>query len=252
LPTCLGSRSTQVRVLPLRQWVAIWDRAGLQNRPARFDSSAARGWTCGERASWSGTGPENQGDLRVRGSTPPLSSMRSGDDAHAGFARLFAKRVDHGPGGSTPLVSSALRWTEGIGGGLQNRLHAGSSPARSSNAPKVFQAARRLASSEVRVRLPLGARIARVADRHRHRPSKPPRRVRFPPRAQSCSLQGGCWHPSRPHKSAPVGSIPTPATGSDLAHPAPRRKTGYLLLNRLREQSALADRVSHVCKSAAL
>jgi len=28
--------------------------------------------------------------------------------------------------------------------------------------------------------------------------------------------QGGCWHPSRPHKPALVGSIPTPATGSDL------------------------------------
>lgn len=70
MPTCLGSRSTQVRILPLRQWVAIWDRAGLQNRPARFDSSAARG-ECPSR--W-GTGPENQGDLRVRGSIPPLSS----------------------------------------------------------------------------------------------------------------------------------------------------------------------------------
>jgi hypothetical protein len=47
------------------------------NRPARFDSSAARNNTLiGERASWWGTGPENQRDLRVRGSIPPLSSTR--------------------------------------------------------------------------------------------------------------------------------------------------------------------------------
>jgi len=27
------------------------------------------------------------------------------------------------------------------------------------------------------------------------------------------------WRPSRPHKPDPVGSIPTPATGSDLVVP---------------------------------
>jgi hypothetical protein len=46
----------------------------------------------------------------------------------------------------------------------------------------------------------------------RHRPSKPARRVRFPPRALSVFCRVG-WRPSRPHKPDPVGSIPTPATG---------------------------------------
>ena len=36
-------------------------------------------------------------------------------------------------------------------------------------------------------------------------------------------LQGGCWHPSRPHKPGPVGSIPTPATG--------KRPHGVALVN---------------------
>ena len=132
-----------------------------------------------------------------------------------GFARLFAKQVDHGPGGSTPLVSSVLRWTEGIGGGLQNRLHAGSSPARSSNALKVFSAARWLARSEERVQVPLSALDARVADRHEAPAFQAGEAGSIPAACSKCFfLQGGCWHPSRPHKPAPVGSIPTPATGA--------------------------------------
>jgi hypothetical protein len=39
--------------------------------------------------------------------------------------------------------------------------------------------------------------------------------------------------------------------GGDLAQAALVEKARYLLSRRLREQSALADRVSHVCKAAA-
>ena len=36
--------------------------------------------------------------------------LLSGDDAHVGFARLFAKQVDHGPESSTLSVSSEWGW----------------------------------------------------------------------------------------------------------------------------------------------
>lgn len=100
------------------------------------------------------------------------------------------KQVDHGPGGSTPLVSSALRWTERIGGGLQNRLHAGSSPARSSKRPRCsrLHAGLPVRRSGFDPRWALTTHAWPIG--MRHRPSKPARRVRFPPRAQSGSFAG--------------------------------------------------------------
>jgi hypothetical protein len=53
-------------------WAAIWDRAGLQIRPARFNPSAARHAESATERSV--TGLEHRGDLTVRSSIPPLSS----------------------------------------------------------------------------------------------------------------------------------------------------------------------------------
>ncbi len=94
-------------------WAAIWDRAGLQNRPARFNSSAA----CDE-------------------------SLRRG--TRSGPARVSGGEPSPGPARS--LVEVAALDSQSL-------------------APKVFTAARRLASSEERVRLPAGRSNARVADR---------------------------------------------------------------------------------------
>jgi hypothetical protein len=261
LPTCLGSRSTQVRILPLRQWVAIWDRAGLQNRPARFNPSAARRGTIawgsasllararrgrfqepsegscssGECPSRWGTGPENQGDLRVRGSIPPLSSnveTRCLSVRHTGplrrrahtlreFDSLRLLRVGQSRvSGGEPMSGTACSLVEvakTVKAAGCNPVHAGSIPALDSHgllAPEVFQAARWLARSEERVRLPLGAHDARVADRHEAPAFQAGEAGSIPAACSRWFLQGGCWHPSRPHKPAPVGSIPTPATGA--------------------------------------
>ncbi len=119
------------RTVTLKMWAAIWDRAGLQNRPARFNSSAA----CEE-------------------------SLRRG--TRSGPARVSGGEPSPGP--------------------ARSLVHA----------------------------WPIGTR---------HRPSKPARRVRFPPRAQSFCREG--WHPSRPHKPDPVGSIPTPATVATHDLPPP-------------------------------
>jgi hypothetical protein len=88
----------QVRVLPPRHWVAIWDRAGLQNRPARFNPSAARKYDPESAPRGGETGPESQGDLRGRGSIPPLSSD------HIGNPRRVPGPAHHDRGLRPPLV----------------------------------------------------------------------------------------------------------------------------------------------------
>ena len=159
-----------------RAGVAIWDQAGLQNRPVRFDSSAARNKR-GERASWWGTGPENQRDRRVRGSIPPLS-------ASSEWATQIAR-------------CSCAQGVPGCTLARQVR-GAGSSPAERS----------RWLCREGWA--PTGL-ISRTSS------------VRFRP------LQRGRPRPASP---TPKGGVPPPIW--------------------LGEKSALADRASHVCKSAVI
>jgi hypothetical protein len=264
LPTCLGSRSTQVRILPLRRWVAIWDRAGLQNRPARFNPSAARNEPrvgerelcsrepvaggfrnpprvpvlTGECPSRWGTGPENQGDLLVRGSIPPLSSntveTRCLSVRHTGplrrrahalrefdSLRLLRVRRSWVSGGEPIPRPLALFLCENPSGshalprrapagkarlrprdcrGRQDGKATGCNPvhARVRFPPSTLMVFSRPRCSRLHAGSPgqRGGFDSRWALKThawpigmRHRPSKPARRVRFPPRAH-CSFAG--------------------------------------------------------------
>ena len=183
-------------------WAAIWDRAGLQNRPARFNSSAAcedlesapRGGelvpktrvTFGSEVRFLRSPQVRRGDevpvgsahrpatpasaraprVRLSPSPPSGPAWVSGGEPSPGLARSsveVAKTV------RPPTATRCTRGSRGSGrvtGTLSGFLCC-PIPALDSHgfAPKVFKAARRLASSEERVRFPLGAHNARVADR---------------------------------------------------------------------------------------
>jgi hypothetical protein len=69
--------------------VAIWDQAGLQNQPVKFDSLAARN-RGGERPSWRGTGLESEGDpgSGVRFLSSPLWRRGVSSSSSAEVAKL--------------------------------------------------------------------------------------------------------------------------------------------------------------------
>ena len=142
----------------------------------------------GECASWWGTGPENQRDLRVRGSIPPLSSTfcpetmclsvrhtgplrRRAHSALREFDSLRLLRVgpvpDDGGEPSAGTARSLVEVAKTVRPPAATRCTRGfdSRPRLQFFALKVFAAARWLARSEERVRFPLSAHDARVADR---------------------------------------------------------------------------------------
>ena len=216
-------------------WAAIWDRAGLQNRPARFNPSAAR-----EDLESAPRGGELVPKTRVTfGSEVRFlrsPQVRRGDEVHVGSAHrpatpasVRAPRVRLSPsppsgqsracgGEPTPgTARSSVEVAKTVRPPTATRCTRGfDSRPRLSFAPKVFQAARRLASSEERVRFPLGAQ-ERTRGQSERGTGLPSRRGGFDSRrVLSLSFCREGWRPSRPHKPDPVGSIPTPATGSDL------------------------------------
>jgi hypothetical protein len=220
-------------------------------------SDLGSGWSPKPVSRW-GTGPENQGDLRVRGSIPPLSSdveTRCLSVRHTGPLRRERSRSESSTLSVSSRVGSPGRAVVNPCLGLLAHLSSGLIAALDSNrlAPKVFQAARRLASSEERVRLPLGALDARVADR----------RVRFPPRAQWFFCRAGAgtqaglisrptsvrFRPLQPRTRSPLLMVGRSSRRLRPDKLGGDRSTRGASLGHQGKNSALADRGSHVCKS---
>ena len=132
-------------------WAAIWDRAGLQNRPARFNSSAA----C-EHSLRRGT---RSGPARVSGGEPSPGPARSLVEVAKTVRPPTATRCTRGFDSRPRLSCKCTRGRSERGTGLPSRR------------------------SGFYSRRVLGLFFCREG-----------------------------WHPSRPHKPDPVGSIPTPAT----------------------------------------